>query len=660
VLHQVGAGALGPVFRAFDPERDRLVAVKRFQLDVTPERAHELVALFERLVSANLSHPAVAAPVAAGLDGTAAYLATEYASGDSLDIAVRDYGPAPPADALRVATQLAGALDFAAVVNIAHGALHPRDVLLSSEDTHLTGLGVARALESIGVVVPARRPYAAPERISGDAWDRRADVFSLAALIHELLWARRIGGIGSRAADALTEIGGGDLHALRDVFARALAEVPADRFGTALEFADALKAALPYVAASSGPSVPGKRPRRQIALGQAPRAEPVLPLGEIEMPLAAASAVPPALDVVNADAASDRPPALATDHHDDPGELDLREAEAARYQDVESAPSIASTPPIVRAVREHDFVDTRPEFMASALEQSRSAVWPLVLALIVGVAIGFAGGYGVGARDRSSPAPGTVASTQALGSSGHDSTEVAVADPQKSAAVGSSGGDETPAAAATAASPPAMVDKSPAAERPAMSEKTNALKPEAAKPAPPKITTQTAEPESGRLLVRSTPAGARVFVDGHEYGKTPVAVRELSRGAHRVRVVREGYATEERRIALTASRPAQAITVALERDRAQVAQARRPAGELRPETPGTTGRFAGPLTVESRPTGAHVYLDGKLVGTTPLQLPEVVAGEHAIRLEHDGFRLWTSSVRVIATERNRVTASLER
>jgi hypothetical protein len=55
-----------------------------------------------------------------------------------------------------------------------------------------------------------------------------------------------------------------------------------------------------------------------------------------------------------------------------------------------------------------------------------------------------------------------------------------------------------------------------------------------------------------------------------------------------------------------------------------------------------------------------VYIDGRLVGTTPLQAPAVSAGEHAIRLERDGYRRWTSAVRVVSNEQNRVTASLER
>ncbi|MEQ1871927.1 MAG: hypothetical protein ABL961_18060 [Vicinamibacterales bacterium] len=66
MLHQIGAGALGPVFRAYQPEPGRLVAVKLFRLDLAPERAHKLVSEFERLIAADLSHPGIAAPIATG------------------------------------------------------------------------------------------------------------------------------------------------------------------------------------------------------------------------------------------------------------------------------------------------------------------------------------------------------------------------------------------------------------------------------------------------------------------------------------------------------------------------------------------------------------------------------------------------------------------
>ena len=68
-------------------------------------------------------------------------------------------------------------------------------------------------------------------------------MFGLAALVHEMLWARRVAALGDEAAASLTEIAGGDLARLRAVFGRALAKDPGTRFDTALEFAGALQEA---------------------------------------------------------------------------------------------------------------------------------------------------------------------------------------------------------------------------------------------------------------------------------------------------------------------------------------------------------------------------------------------------------------------------------
>jgi len=132
---------------------------------------------------------------------------------------------------------------------------------------------------------------------------------------------------------------------------------------------------------------------------------------------------------------------------------------------------------------------------------------------------------------------------------------------------------------------------------------------------------------------------------------TPVTVRDLARGAHQVHIARDGFVPSDRRVTIRASAPAQSVTVELLPIRASA-----PA----PATPATLGRFSGALVVDSRPTGARVYIDGKAAGTTPLSMDDVAAGEHAIRLERDGYLRWTASVRVVAGERNRVTASLER
>jgi hypothetical protein len=240
----------------------------------------------------------------------------------------------------------------------------------------------------------------------------------------------------------------------------------------------------------------------------------------------------------------------------------------------------------------------------SPLERSRSAMWPLALALIVGMALGFGAGYSVANRDRSLAtitAADVTAPPQQPAPPGREWTDSAVPDAPK-------------AKAAPAPAPP---------------------------PSKPEAVGTT-----GRLLVRSTPAGARVFVDGRDLGRTPLTLRDVSHGAHRVRLVQEGYTTEERRVVISTGKPAQSIVVPLTRTAPAPSRA-------------ANNSFNGSLTVESRPAGAKVSVDGKLVGTTPLMLPQIAAGSHAVQLEHDGYRRWSSSVRVVSGERNRITASLE-
>jgi hypothetical protein len=248
------------------------------------------------------------------------------------------------------------------------------------------------------------------------------------------------------------------------------------------------------------------------------------------------------------------------------------------------------------------------EVFASALEESRSAVWPLMLALGVGLAVGFAAGYGVGNHDRATPL-------------------------------------STVAAAA-----------SPAPPQPAGKEFTeSAVNPDSRVPNPE---SRIPNPE-GSLTLHTTPSGAHVMLDGQAAGVTPLVANHVSNGPHRVLISHDGYVTVERRVMITTAQPSLSLTVPLERERVAT-HGTRPAPAAATATPGTAGRVAGTLSIDSRPTGAKVFLDGKLVGRTPLALPSVSAGEHAVRLERDGYHRWTSSVRIVASEQNRVTASLER
>jgi serine/threonine-protein kinase len=643
VLHQIGAGTLGPVFLAHDPARDRPVAVKLFALDLPSERIQQLIVEFERLIAAELYHPALNTPLATGIADGSAYLVYEYVDAQSLDLAVREFGPAPPAHAVRVCAQLAGALDFAVAVNVVHGALHPRDVLLSATDIRLTGAGISRALEAVGVEPPVRRPYTAPERIEGAEWDRRADVFSLATLVHELLWGRRISGLGSEAATTLTPIAGGDLPRLRAAFARALAQNAPDRFSTALGFAEALSEALPDLATealpppvAAEPAVAGRR-----ASDVAAAAAPLLPLDE--------AAVPAERDhVAGPPPSPPEPPAIApvassatTAAPADPADLQLIAAEEERYRDVETAPSIVE--PVVETSSPLPAHSPIVEPMRVERRERRSVGLPIAAALAIGLGLGFFGGYG--ARSRTGEAP--AAETPAAETRQPAPTAVAPAatQPAPSAATPREPGREFTETAVAPAAPPLASPPAPPASSAG-----------ATPPAQPNTRGDEPTAGPGRILVRSTPAGARVVVDGREYGPTPVAVRDLAAGTHRVRVTHDGYATVERRVSISASRPAQSLTIPLQRSGA----APEVAESTRPVTTGGVERFVGTLVVDSRPTGAKVFLDGRAVGSTPLSMREVRAGEHAVRLEHDGYRRWSGSVRVVAAEQNRVTASLER
>lgn len=148
----------------------------------------------------------------------------------------------------------------------------------------------------------------------------------------------------------------------------------------------------------------------------------------------------------------------------------------------------------------------------------------------------------------------------------------------------------------------------------------------------------------------STPSGARVTVDGRDVGVTPVSVGSLRRGVHTVRIAHQGYVTTQRRVRIRSAQPAQSIEVTLAATRS-----------TRPATSSAAAAQAsGSLTVDSRPTGARVFVDGKPVGVTPLQVDAVQAGAHAVRLERDGYRTWSRSVRVPGGGASRVSGSLRR
>jgi hypothetical protein len=133
---------------------------------------------------------------------------------------------------------------------------------------------------------------------------------------------------------------------------------------------------------------------------------------------------------------------------------------------------------------------------------------------------------------------------------------------------------------------------------------------------------------TGRFVIRSQPDGALVTVDGRLEGPTPVTVVDLPFGEYAVQVARPGYTPYQETHTLSADEPDRTLLVRLEA-----------AFEPPPLTTGS-------IVFDSRPQGANVLLDGRLVGTTPLRLPEVIAGTHDVRMELTGYRPVSAGVTV--------------
>ncbi len=687
VLHQIGIGALGPVFRTYEPTRDRLVAVKVFRLDITPEQAQSLADELARAADAGLFHPSVVEPIAAGVEGTVAYRAEEYVAAESLDVAMRHYAPASLDQALPFLTQLAGAIDFARTAGIGHGGLHLRDVFVTPDEARASGFGIVEALERVGLRAPVRRPYSAPERIAGGEWGTAADIFSLAAIAYELLSGRRPSGTGDQIGELVGENLAGHAAAIRSVLARAMNEAADKRYPSALGFASALEAAArtgvadasivavpsaipprsekktaeakvaeprPIDAKPSPPKVTVSEPEKPVL---APVVAPAEGLGEFEpepiddiaverdedaahhvLMREAEESAPTLFDSAEEESVADLAlggTAIATDHS-----TRWKNDRLDAHDDV--APAVAADHVRSPRYEERAFASSLGDDMLSAaVERPRPAMLPIAFGVILGLLVGFAIGYALGGREGGST-PSTTVETPAANPTppasqqqppGRAYSEQAVAPPP------------TATTAPSGEAPPVPGD-APAAAAPTAS----------ASSAPPAST-------AARLTVLSTPSRAGVMVNEKWRGRTPLTLDKLPLGKYTVRVVQPGFVASNEDVALTSHQPMRTVSVRLQpvsaRAAAPPASTARRATTARP-TPSREQGFAGTIFVDSRPRGATVLIDGKAVGTTPASIPDIPIGSHVVRLELADHRAWTTSTRVAAGEQARVTGSLER
>lgn len=643
VLHQIGAGSTGPVFRGEDPESGAAVAIKAVRLDLPPERAHEVADALAHLVSSAPRHPALAAPLAAGLSGVNPYLVTMLVPGQSLDVALRDFGPAAIGDLLPRLQAMADALDLGAERALFHGALHPRDIMVSAEDSIITGLGVSPILARAGARIPARRPYTAPEVAEGHVPSAAADQFSFAAIAFEWMTGRRPAG----PADAPLEFPGMpgiDRAAMAAALTAALARKPADRHRTVREFVDAISGAVLDEDVARAAAQPPRRP-----------ASAVMPRLPIEPPDEDDAPEPPGMVVDDSiETAPPDPPRFAslTDDESEP----------------ESRPGlrlVTPLPPLDDADAESKPAD-QVAWQGSSLAPPSSATYgvgALVVAAMLGVVAGFGAAYvflerdGAGlARPAGVPLEESSASSAGTGRSAPGTS--ATRDPRANESASSRAAAPAPSAAASP-SPPKTPSAGTVAELTPPPKATAPAKPAPA-PAPPpagKATvTEATTSAAGSLLIRSVPSGSAVTVDGVKKGTTPVTVRGLQLGTRQILVQRTGYVPAERTVTLTSGRPSRSIDVRLAVVPPRPARGSTTAlPEARSDSPEAA---TGSLVIESRPTGAQVTINGVVRGTTPLTIGSMSPGVYEVMLQLSGYQPFTTRVTVAAGARARAAGSL--
>ncbi len=257
ILGELGRGAMGIVYKARDPALDRVVALKTIILEEDSEGRSDFHKRFflEAKAAGKLTHPHIVTTYDFGEEGDVAYMAMELL--DGIDLRQRlDEGRLPTIEAVDIARQVADALGFAHERGVVHRDIKPANImLLDRAQAKITDFGIARMRSadhktSTGVVLGTPR-YMSPEQVSGFPVDHRSDIFSLGAVLYEMLT-----GVPLFAGEATPQIAhnvvnlehvppsrsNDEVKPMLDfVVARALKKDPDVRYQDAYEFASDLR-----------------------------------------------------------------------------------------------------------------------------------------------------------------------------------------------------------------------------------------------------------------------------------------------------------------------------------------------------------------------------------------------------------------------------------
>ena len=196
IVGELGRGAMGVVYKARDPQIDRLVALKTVSLrGQEPEEETEFRRRFmnEAKAAGRLHHPGIVAVFDMGEEGerNEPYIVLEHVVGEALNKVLAREKKLPLARALQIAEEIADALEYAHAQGVTHRDIKPGNILIT-QDGHakIADFGIAK-LNLAHFTLPGKvlgtPAYMAPEQLSGEGADGRSDLFSLGVILYAMV-----------------------------------------------------------------------------------------------------------------------------------------------------------------------------------------------------------------------------------------------------------------------------------------------------------------------------------------------------------------------------------------------------------------------------------------------------------------------------------------
>ncbi|MGH7677633.1 MAG: protein kinase domain-containing protein, partial [Gemmatimonadaceae bacterium] len=256
ILEQIGEGAMGVVYKATDPVLNRTVAIKVMNEGLAQDTALRERFLREAQSAGSLQHPNLVTIYDFGETSGHLYIAMEYIEGADLEDLLTQNAPMPLPAKLDLMIDVLNGLSFAHRRGVIHRDIKPANIRIDQEGrARIMDFGVAKMEKSnlTGTGVMMGTPnYMAPEQITGTDLTAQADLWSVGAVLYELLTNKKPFGadtlhrvlfrIVSEPPTELLELNPDLPLALDHVVKRALEKDPTKRYATASEFANALSA----------------------------------------------------------------------------------------------------------------------------------------------------------------------------------------------------------------------------------------------------------------------------------------------------------------------------------------------------------------------------------------------------------------------------------